>query len=97
MARLLIRMIYMYRWIISPLFPPRCRFEPTCSRYAIHAFEIHGLLKGFWLTIQRLARCHPYEKIVRQLGPTFGYDPVPLEKQKPANHDAEKASSSTSF
>lgn len=85
MSRLIISLIHMYRWVVSPFFPPRCRFEPTCSRYAIHAIETHGLLRGLWYVVKRLARCHPYERISKQLGPTFGYDPVPEITQKPAN------------
>ncbi|MDP3371680.1 MAG: membrane protein insertion efficiency factor YidD [Candidatus Paracaedibacteraceae bacterium] len=82
MTRLIISLIHVYRWIISPLFPPRCRFEPTCSRYAIHALETHGLSKGLWLVIKRLLRCHPYEKLTKQLGVAFGYDPVPDMSKK---------------
>lgn len=85
MTRLLISLIHIYRWLVSPLFPPRCRFEPTCSRYAIHALETHGLRKGLWLSIKRLLRCHPYEKLTKQLGPAFGYDPVPDALPKVAN------------
>lgn len=83
MSRLIISLIYFYRWVISPFLPPRCRFEPTCSRYAIHSIETHGLIKGLWLTLKRLARCHPYEKVSQQIGTAWGYDPVP--EKKPAN------------
>lgn len=76
-TRLVVRLIYCYRWMISPLFPPSCRYEPTCSRYAIHAIECHGLAKGVWMTFKRLTRCHPFEK----LGGSWGSDPVP----QPAN------------
>ena len=58
-----------YQWFISPLLPPSCRFEPTCSAYAITAFERHGLLRGGYLTARRLLRCHPWGG--------RGYDPVP--------------------
>ena len=58
-----------YQWLISPLLPPSCRFEPTCSAYAIAAFARHGLLRGSWLTLRRLLRCHPWGG--------SGYDPVP--------------------
>ena len=85
MIRLVTGLIHMYRWLVSPLFPPRCRFEPTCSRYAIYAIETHGLIAGVWLVVKRLVRCHPYEKLTKQLGPTFGYDPVPDLAQKAAN------------
>ena len=58
-----------YQWFISPMLPPSCRFEPTCSAYAITAFERHGLLRGGYLTARRLLRCHPWGG--------RGYDPVP--------------------
>ncbi|MBW4655072.1 MAG: membrane protein insertion efficiency factor YidD [Kaiparowitsia implicata GSE-PSE-MK54-09C] len=70
MKQLLIALIRVYRVVISPLFPPVCRFQPTCSQYAIEAIARHGSLKGGWLAAQRLARCHPLHP--------GGYDPVPL-------------------
>jgi putative membrane protein insertion efficiency factor len=69
--RLVVLALYGYRRLVSPLFPPRCRFDPTCSRYAIHAIEHHGLRRGGWMAIKRIFRCHP-------LG-DWGYDPVPNE------------------
>lgn len=77
MSRLIISLIHLYRWIISPFFATPCRFEPTCSRYAIHAIENHGLVRGLWLVVKRLIRCQPYEKISLKLGAPWGYDPVP--------------------
>jgi hypothetical protein len=77
MSRLLIGIIYVYRWIISPLLTPRCRFEPSCSKYAIHALESHGVMHGLWLIGKRLLRCQPYTDFSQKLGPSFGYDPVP--------------------
>lgn len=95
MTRLIISLIHVYRWFVSPLFPPRCRFEPTCSRYAIHALQTHGLGKGLWLAIKRLLRCHPYEKLTKQLGVAFGYDPVPDAQKKVANVHVKSAVKST--
>ena len=63
----------VYRRFISPLFPPACRFEPSCSRYAIEAIETHGPLKGTGLALRRLSRCHP----ISWLGGSSGFDPVP--------------------
>ncbi|MCF8496487.1 MAG: membrane protein insertion efficiency factor YidD [Alphaproteobacteria bacterium] len=70
MKTLLTGFIRLYRVGISPILPPRCRFEPSCSAYALEALEKHGAIKGSWLTLRRLARCHPFYKGKR-------YDPVP--------------------
>lgn len=86
-SRILIQIIYFYRWFISPFLKPACRFEPSCSRYAIHALELHGIFKGSWLIIKRLMRCHPYESLSSRIGRTFGYDPVPHPFKKIANQD----------
>jgi len=66
LARLL---VHGYRYFISPLLGPRCRFHPTCSEYALEALERHGVLRGGWLSLRRLLRCHPWH--------SGGYDPVP--------------------
>jgi uncharacterized protein len=58
-----------YQVLISPLLPPSCRFEPSCSNYALEAFRRHGAIRGGWLVLRRISRCHP-------LGGS-GYDPVP--------------------
>ena len=65
----LVVLIRIYQTCISPLTPPSCRFTPTCSQYALEALRRHGLLRGSWLTLRRLARCHPWGG--------SGYDPVP--------------------
>lgn len=56
------------RWI-SPILPPACRFTPTCSEYAMESFTRYGFMKGFFLTLKRILRCHPFHP--------GGYDPVP--------------------
>lgn len=66
---LLLIPIYFYRICISPLTPPSCRFTPTCSAYAGEAIKKHGPVKGFYLTVRRILRCHPWGG--------SGYDPVP--------------------
>jgi putative membrane protein insertion efficiency factor len=65
--------IHFYRLAISPWLPRACRFEPSCSRYALEAIRVHGPLTGTWLAVQRLARCHP----IAWLGGSSGFDPVP--------------------
>jgi uncharacterized protein len=65
--------IHAYRMLISPLFAPVCRFEPTCSEYALDALHAHGPIKGIALTAKRLGRCHP----ITWLGGSSGFDPVP--------------------
>lgn len=62
-------LIKCYRWSISPVLGPRCRHLPTCSEFALEAFERHGLWRGAVLSIGRILRCHPWG--------TNGYDPVP--------------------
>jgi putative membrane protein insertion efficiency factor len=62
-----------YRRFLSPLFPPACRFSPSCSQYAIEAVHVHGPAKGLVLAARRLARCHP----ITWLGGSQGFDPVP--------------------
>lgn len=64
-----ILLIKLYQWIISPWLGSRCRYTPTCSQYAIEALKKYGPVKGLWLTIKRIARCHPWGG--------HGYDPVP--------------------
>ena len=65
--------IRAYRALLSPLLPNVCRFTPSCSRYALEALKVHGPIKGSWLTIRRLSRCHP----ITWLGGSSGFDPVP--------------------
>jgi putative membrane protein insertion efficiency factor len=67
--RVLIAPIRAYQRYISPMRPPTCRYYPTCSAYAVEALETHGALRGGWLALRRLLRCHPWH--------AGGHDPVP--------------------
>jgi len=75
----LIQLVRFYRYAISPLIGANCRFEPTCSSYAIEALQVHGVLKGSLLAARRIGRCHPWGG--------SGYDPVPKN-----NKDNDEAS-----
>lgn len=68
-ARPLIWLVRVYQLAISPFLPPSCRFHPTCSNYALESLRRHGALKGSWLAIRRIGRCHPWHP--------GGHDPVP--------------------
>ena len=82
MKHVMIWLIGLYRKYISPLKPPCCRFTPTCSAYAIEAFEKRGFFVGFALTVWRILRCNPFSK--------GGYDPVPERKSKRKQRNAEE-------
>ena len=69
MKKIALALIRFYQRSISPLSPPRCRFYPTCSQYALEALEKYGAVKGSLLAIRRILRCHPFS--------AGGYDPVP--------------------
>tara|TARA_Y100000817_G_C16723846_1_gene484844 strand:- start:478 stop:711 length:234 start_codon:yes stop_codon:yes gene_type:complete len=77
MKSIFIFLIVLYQRLISPYFPASCRFMPTCSEYAKEALEEHGLLKGTYLSVKRIGKCHP----IGFLGGSEGYDPVPKEKK----------------
>ena len=68
-ARLMLLLLRIYQYAISPMLPPRCRYTPTCSQYAVEAVSKHGAFKGGWLALKRIARCHPFGG--------SGHDPVP--------------------
>ncbi len=69
MKSLLIGLITLYRWTLSPMLGRNCRFVPSCSEYAVEAIGTHGALRGAWLAARRLGRCHPWHP--------GGFDPVP--------------------
>jgi putative membrane protein insertion efficiency factor len=69
LAFLLSLPIRLYRWTVSPLLPPACRFHPSCSAYALQALRTHGPIRGLALALRRLGRCHPFNP--------GGLDPVP--------------------
>jgi putative membrane protein insertion efficiency factor len=69
----LITLVRGYQVVLGPLLGGHCRFQPTCSAYAIEALREHGALRGSWLTVRRLARCHPFGG--------GGFDPVPPRKK----------------
>jgi uncharacterized protein len=73
-GKLMIGIIRFYQIVISPLKPPTCRFYPTCSHYGLEAIRRFGPLKGGWLTIKRILKCHPFHP--------GGFDPVPEKKTK---------------
>lgn len=81
MRRLFLWLIRGYRKYISPARPPCCRFIPTCSAYAYEAIETHGALKGGWLALKRVCRCHPFHR-----QETVLYDPVPPKKGAGHSH-----------
>jgi putative membrane protein insertion efficiency factor len=68
-ARPLIGLVKIYQYVVSPWLGSNCRFQPTCSAYAIEALEVHGALRGSLLAVRRICRCHPWGG--------SGYDPVP--------------------
>lgn len=78
LARVMLLPIYFYRYAISPLIGPRCRFYPTCSTYAVEAIKIHGAIKGGYLAFKRILRCNPLNE--------GGEDPVPPCRCGKHNH-----------
>ena len=76
---LIIGLIQLYRLLISPFIGPHCRFYPSCSEYALTAVDQHGALRGSWLALRRLGKCHPWHP--------GGLDPVPERKPKESNKE----------
>ncbi|MCU5746821.1 membrane protein insertion efficiency factor YidD [Staphylococcus sp. SQ8-PEA] len=73
MKKLFLSLIKFYQQYISPMTPRTCRFYPTCSEYTREAIEVYGPLKGTWMGIKRISKCHPFHK--------SGFDPVPIKKE----------------
>lgn len=71
MKHVAMALIRLYQLTLSPLLPPACRFTPTCSQYAYQAIDRFGFIKGGWMAVRRIGRCHPFHP--------GGYDPVPEE------------------
>ncbi|PWB51053.1 MAG: membrane protein insertion efficiency factor YidD [Nitrosomonadales bacterium] len=69
MTRILLFLVKAYQYLISPMLGPSCRYTPTCSEYAAQALKKYGALKGVWLSVKRVGRCHPWHD--------GGYDPLP--------------------
>lgn len=78
-----ILLVRIYQWIISPIFPANCRYQPTCSTYMIEAIEEWGVIRGLLLGIKRIASCHPWGG--------HGHDPVPKrgERKSDRNHKTQ--------
>ncbi len=77
MRRLMLFLINIYRWFLSPLLGSNCRYYPSCSHYAQGAIQTHGALRGTWLAAKRIGRCHPWAD--------GGYDPVPDTDEQAVN------------
>ncbi len=69
LRRIFLLPVYFYRYVVSPVLPKACRYHPSCSVYAIEAVLLHGIFRGSWLAVRRVARCHPWAE--------GGFDPVP--------------------
>jgi len=69
MRRILVTLIRVYQWLLSPILGQNCRYHPSCSHYAVEAVERHGPVRGTWMALRRVGRCHPWHE--------GGYDPVP--------------------
>ena len=72
MRQVFILLVKVYQWTIAPVLPPTCRFMPSCSQYMIEALQAHGAIRGTWLGVKRVFRCHPWCE--------GGVDPVPLRE-----------------
>ncbi|HKI27721.1 MAG TPA: membrane protein insertion efficiency factor YidD [Candidatus Sulfotelmatobacter sp.] len=73
-----LQLLRAYKWAVSPLFPPACRYVPTCSEYALEAIDRYGVLRGGLMSVARLLRCHPFAR--------GGYDPVVVKDRNCIQH-----------
>jgi putative membrane protein insertion efficiency factor len=87
LAKPLIWLVRAYQLVVSPMQPPSCRYYPSCSSYAVRALERHGALRGTWLAVRRLLRCHPWTP--------GGVDHVPGTPEAAAWEEQERAESQT--
>lgn len=77
--RVVLGLLRAYKWAVSPMFPPACRYTPTCSEYAMEAIDRFGVVRGGWKALARILRCHPFVK--------GGYDPVKPAAEAPTTND----------
>lgn len=89
LQKILIVIIRFYQVVISPLKPPTCRFYPTCSHYGLEAIKRFGPIKGGWLTIKRIVKCHPFHP--------GGFDPVPEKNGNQKNTYPNKSENKQGF
>ncbi len=79
MQALIVGLIRLYQWTLSPLLGSNCSFHPSCSHYAAEAVQTHGVVRGLWLALRRIGRCHPWHE--------GGCDPVPPRGRQADLHD----------
>ena len=91
MKQFVLWLIRFYQHSISPLFPPTCRFTPTCSHYSYEAIERYGLTRGGWLAVKRIARCHPFNPGGYDPVPDLDFAPLPPRPGREAAHHKEEA------
>ena len=82
MKYVLIGLLRLYRFFISPLYGQVCRYHPSCSAYALESVTVHGSIRGSWYAVRRLARCHPWA--------AGGYDPVPGTRKDPTDSSIDQ-------